>query len=81
MYVYEVLDHQYKRTVGIYTNWSAAIRRVIELTGKDVSTRYKVWPMAVKDVIYEPELDCMIRDERDQDQFCDDLADINAIPF
>lgn len=53
MNVYEVIDHHYNKLVGIYTSQQAAVSKIVDLTGDHCSTRYKVWPNCVKDVIYE----------------------------
>lgn len=79
MYVYELMDHQTGKIIGIYTSMQAATQRVYALTGRTISTRYRVWSNYVRHVIYEPDLDCMYQEDPREREFDDE--DVNAVPF
>ena len=69
MYVYEVLDHQLNKLVGIYTSKDAAISKIIDLAGDSVSTRYWVWPRCVRDVIYEAVPTLELEDPKESEHY------------
>lgn len=83
MYVHEVIDHQTGKIVGIYKSLNAATSKVINLCGQANSSRYRIWPNYVNEVIYEADLDCVYQeDTRAQDQYEEyDPTNINAVPF
>ena len=82
MIVYELLDHQINKIVGIYINFDSARWKIYELCGSPYSTRYKIYTKSIKDIIYESDLDCIYQEDPREREFDDhDWSDVNSVPF